>query len=419
MRILHLVHQYPPHHIGGTELYTQNLARRQALAGHNVAVFAPVPETSPPAKVLSNGVRVYGVPTGERSRLQVFYHSFRQPSVRRALQEVIEHERPDLVHVQHLMGLPLGLIEDLRQARVPYVVTLHDYWYVCANAQLVTNTDQSICAGPDAGARNCARCALARAGLPSAGGLAPLAAPIFRNRNQRLRDVLAGAARVIAPTQFVYKTYEQLGIAAANMSVVRHGIELPEAAVREARAAHVARPRGGPLRVGYVGSVAWQKGLHVLIDAVNELPPDDVQLTIYGGLDGFPDYVAALEASIRHRSIRLAGRVAREDLWQALAALDVVVLPTLWYEASPLTIDEVFAVGVPIVASQIGAMTEKIANGVNGYLFPPAAPLALSQILQTLQAEPGRLERLEGGIGPVRTLAEHMVDVENIYRSAL
>lgn len=419
MRILHLVHQYPPHYVGGTELYTQSLARQQAMAGHDVAVIAPVPETGPPLERSADGVRVHGIPTGERGRLQVFYQSFRQADVRRAVTAVVEQEKPDLVHIQHLMGLPLDVMGDLHQAQLPYVVTLHDYWYVCANAQLITNTDHSICSGPDAQAANCARCGLARAGLSAAGALAPLVAPIFRRRNERLREVLANAAHVIAPTQFVYDTYQRLGMPTGNMSVVRHGIELPENAVRAARAAHAARGRGGPLQVGYVGSIAWQKGLHVLVNAVNELPPDDVRLTIYGGLESFPDYVAGLKAAMRHPGIRLAGRVARDDLWQALAALDVVVLPTLWYEASPLTIDEVFAVGVPIVASDIGAMTEKIANGANGYLFPPGAPLVLSQILHTLQAEPARLERLEAGIGPVRTLAEHMADVENIYRSAL
>ena len=89
--------------------------------------------------------------------------TFGDATIERLFERALDDFRPDLVHVQHLMGFPVQLLHLLRQRRIPYVVTLHDYWWICANAQLLTNYGQQICDGPRLWL-NCGRCALARAG---------------------------------------------------------------------------------------------------------------------------------------------------------------------------------------------------------------------------------------------------------------
>jgi glycosyltransferase involved in cell wall biosynthesis len=415
------VHQYPPDYRGGTEYYTQTLAAAQAQQGHAVAVFVPAPtgDQGRAIRVDENGVVVYRVPVGSRSRTKVFLHSLRQPGLRQAWREVLAQFEPDLVHVQHLMGLPFGLIEDIRVAGLPFVVTLHDYWFICANAQLITNTDGRICAGPDEQAANCARCALARGGAGSLGWLAPALAPVMRYRNESAGRFLNTAARVIAPTAFVRDVYAQAGLAVDRLRVVPHGIDLPVERIAAARELWRMREGDGRLHIGYIGSIGYLKGLHVLIDAVNALPPESVTLTIYGGLSDFPDYVRDLQQRASHPGITFAGVVARDDLWPAMADFDVVVLPTLWYEVSPLVIDEVFAMGIPIVASNIGAMAEKIRDGENGRLFPPGDVAALTAILDDLQHHPGQLAEWADGMPAVQSVAAHMKAIEEVYAAAL
>jgi glycosyltransferase involved in cell wall biosynthesis len=179
------------------------------------------------------------------------------------------------------------------------------------------------------------------------------------------------------------------------------------------------REGDGRLHIGYIGSIGYLKGLHVLIDAVNALPPESVTLTIYGGLSDFPDYVRDLQQRASHPGITFAGVVARDDLWPAMADFDVVVLPTLWYEVSPLVIDEVFAMGIPIVASNIGAMAEKIRDGENGRLFPPGDVAALTAILDDLQHHPGQLAEWADGMPAVQSVAAHMKAIEEVYAAAL
>ncbi len=406
MRILHVVHQYLPEKVGGTELYTRALARQQAQQGHTAAIFTPaIAALTEPA--MEDGVRVYRAAVGERGATAVFRHTFHHPQLDRAFAAVLQQERPDLVHIQHLMGLPASIVDQIGQASIPCVVTLHDYWHLCANAQLLTNYDNTVCAGPNYWL-NCARCALARVGHSAALPLIPAIAPLFGYRQARLRRVLANARTLIAPTRFVAQIHEQMGIPAAKIQVVPHGIDVPDDLPPRV-------PRRAGLRIGYIGGLSWQKGVHVLIAAVNQLPQEGVTLAVMGDTAVFPDYVAQLQQQARHPGITFTGRIPYEQLWAALAALDVVVVPTLWYETASLIVQEAFAAGAPVVASQIGALQERVREGVDGRFFPPGDAAALRDILNHLLADPARLDQLRGGIRPVRTIQEHFRDIESIY----
>lgn len=409
-----------PEDVGGVELYTQSLARYQiARLGHEAAVFYPSEKAAEEDAVHRSrdegGVRVYAVRLGARSRAQVFLSTFGQTGIGRGLETALDEFRPTVVHVQHLMGMPASVVDRVLATGAPLVVTLHDYWFPCANAQLVTNYDGSVCEGPHWWL-NCGRCAVARAGMKGERWLAPAVAPLMAYRSHRLRHVLAQAQRVIAPTHFVRDTYARLGMPAENIVVVPHGIEAPAAV----RAAASGRRREGPLRVVYVGSVAWQKGVHVLVEAIGGMDAGTVHVSLYGDLDKYPAYVAALRAAAHHPEIHFGGSLGREALWRMLSEeADVVVVPSVWYETASLVTQEAFAAGVPVVASRLGALAERVEDGVDGLLFPPGDADALRERLLRLQHDGALLEELRSNIRPVRTMEEHVADVDAVYRGAL
>ncbi len=421
MNILHIVHQYPPGHIGGTELYTQWLAEHQVALGHQVAVFCPVAGeqlSAAPDPVLEKGVRVYRIPVGRPGRLAVFTNTFGQGRLSQLFAQVLEAEQPQLVHVQHLMGLPVAVVEQLRARGIPYVITLHDYWYRCANAQLLTNYDQTICAGPDERWHNCGRCALARAGLNKLDRLAPLVAPVMGRRGRLLEDVFAGAQRVIAPADFMRRTYASMRLPTNHVTVVPFGLDVGPEQVEAAWTA-AAQRTDKTLRIGYAGSIAWQKGVHVLIAAFNQLPHEGVELLIYGNPATFPDYVATLQRTAEHPHIRFAGALSREALWSAFGELDALVVPSVWYEGSPFIIREAFAAGLPVVASRIGALPEMVREGVDGLLFAAGKAAALRDQLQRLLDDRALLARLRANVEPVLSFAEHVRMVMEVYQQVL
>lgn len=430
MRILHVVHQYPPRHVGGVEVYTQAVARYQAAAGHDVAVFCPEPgDGRPMPEAEAGGPVVYRAGDGARGRAAVFLSTFAGGGrLANRFAAALAEVRPDVVHLQHLMGLPVALVEEIKAAGLPYVITLHDYWYGCANAQLLTNDGGHLCHGPDARYVNCGRCALARAGLGGLTALAPAAAPLMARRWRALRRVFVGAAAVLASTEFVRRAYADMGFPTervpADSSFIPPrvhvwplGIDAGPAELAAARAGQAARPAGGPLRAGYIGGLSPQKGVHHLVAAVNRLPAAAVALSIYGDAGPFPDYVAGLRAAATHPGIRFPGRLSRAALWPALGGLDVLVVPTLWYETYSLIAHEAFAAGVPVVASRIGVMAEVVRDGVDGLLFPSGDEAALAGILRALAERPERLAALRAGIRPVPTLADHSRRLLSLYES--
>lgn len=413
MRILHILHQYLPDHVGGTELYTQVLAHFQVEQGDSVAIFVPSLVSSEwPEPASEEGVHVYRFPTGHREPRKIFFDLFGQSAIDQAFAAVLSRERPELVHIQHLMGLPFSIVRQLVHVRIPYVITLHDYWYSCANAQLLTNYDQTICDGPKWGL-NCGRCALVRAGKKNARLLAPAVAPILAFRNSQTAFVLMNATALIAPTNFVRQTYVGLGTAKEKIHVIPHGIRLPDMMPPK------LKREDNFLDVIYVGGISWQKGLHILVQAFNQLPADSFRLTIYGDESTFPDYSAQLRRLARQPEINFAGRLPHQELWTALSSSDVLVVPSLWYETASLIIQEAFAARVPVVASNIGALKERIVDGENGLSIPPGDSNALRDALLQLQSEPGKLATLRANIRPVRSVVEHAQDVSLLYETVL
>jgi glycosyltransferase involved in cell wall biosynthesis len=417
MRIFHIVHQYPPDHIAGTELYTRWLAQSQVAMGHVVAVFTALNRAGSPATEFSleDGVSVFRRVVGVRNSTTVFLNTFHHAGLARDFATVLAEEKPDIVHIEHLMGLPVAIGQLLRESGVPYVIFLHDYWYGCANGQLLTNDTQMICDGPDSRYHNCGRCAVSRAGLGLPGQmLAPIVAPLMRRRNESLADVYSGAARIIAPNEFVRHVYGQMGLTTERMTVIPMGVESPPVGFLYS---HENRNEG--LKLGYIGSISPQKGIHCLVEAANGLPQEGVSLDIYGDLSVFSDYADQLQRRATHPGISFGGRLERARVWQVLAEIDALVFPTLWYEASPFIVREAFAAGVPVIASNIGAAATMIRDGVDGLLFPPGDLESLRSILHRLMTRPGELADLRRNIVPPPTLAEHAAAVESLYQEVL
>lgn len=407
MRILHIVHQYLPDHVGGTELYTQALAAMQQNAGHTVAILTrqDQPALGLSSKVNAQGVTVWRASCGELSPTGRFVATYGQRQLADHLRAVLAEFRPDLVHIQHLMGWPGDVGEILHRAGIPFVVTLHDYWWVCANAQLITNDSQQLCDGPDRFV-NCGRCALARAGQSGLAWAAPVLAPPLAWRNRLLRRTLDRAAALIAPSRFVADWHRPRLAEDSPIHVVPHGIVAPADAP-------VPGPKSPITRFVYLGGLDWQKGVHVILEAMRGVT--GAELSIAGDPTANPAYVADLRAAAP-ATVTFLGRLDRDAVWPTLAAADFLLFPSLWPESYGLVIDEAFAVGVPVLASDLGAQAERVRPGENGLRLPPGDVAAWRAAMQALADHPARRDELAAGITPTITLAEHGRQIETIYR---
>ncbi len=409
MRILHLVHQYLPDDVGGTELYTRALASELCRRGHDVTLFYRGQGGEERLSHRSEeGVQVWRANLGLISPLRRFWFTFNARQIERAFAQLLDHARPDVVHVQHLMGLPQVLVRMVQRRGIPYVLTLHDYWWICANAQLLTNYDRTICGGPRAFA-NCARCALARAGRPQLWPLVPPLMGVLGLRNLLLRRVLRGAAAIVAPSDFVRQWYAGRGIAEERLTTISHGLK-PPAGLPKRQAHH-------PLRFAYFGGLSWQKGLHVVVDAFGQLE-GAAELWIAGDESFDPGYSRSLRDRAT-KGVRFLGTLSHAEVWQRLSEVDVVLVPSLWYETFSLLTREAFAVGNPVVVSDLGALAEAVRPGEDGYRVPPGDVGAWRAALQRFVDSPALVEQLRRQIVSPLTLDEHVSRIESLYRMAI
>jgi glycosyltransferase involved in cell wall biosynthesis len=416
MKILLVAHKYPPHSLGGVEVYTRHLA--QALnRQHRVLVFyrhdepggAPFTELHEEVDGIETR-RVSLAPRGLGASVAgEFVGTFLNPGIEEAFARLLASWQPDLVHFQHVMALSARLPVLAARAGVPAMLTLHDYWFICGNSQLIW-PDAQPCRGKALG-MNCVRCAAAaRFPSPLATAARPVLAPLFLVRDRTVRRAAAHARRLISPSHFLMEQYLAAGFPAERFLALENGLPLEQIRRVPWRAA------AGPLRVTYLGSLAWQKGVHVLIEAVNGLPRGRVRLRVCGDPTVFAEYAGRLRQAAQHPGIEFLGRVANDQVGQVLADSDVVVVPSLWYENSPIVIQEARAAGVPVVASGHGALAEKVRHEIDGLLFSPGDAVALQQALLRLLEEPGLLERLRQHVPPGVDMAQHVQELEELYR---
>jgi glycosyltransferase involved in cell wall biosynthesis len=306
------------------------------------------------------------------------------------------------------MGLPLSLLAVLRERRIPYLVTLLDYWWLCANANLLTNHAHQRCGGPRAGL-NCTRCVVARSGSPLAWGVSPALWGMLVDRNRQLRSALAEAAALLAPSEFVRSWYAGQG--AGTPQLVRWGV------IPFGEEVSIPQLDSSQLNLLYVGGLAPNKGVHVLLAALRKVV-GRVQLVVAGDETSDPGYVAELH-QLADTRVRFVGRLNRRQVWEQMKGADAVMVPSLWHETFCLVAHEALAAGTPVVASALGALLETVQDGVNGFLLSPGDVLAWQQALQCWVDERQRLRSLRATVTPPRQFLQHVEEVESIYRAQL
>lgn len=427
MRILLPVHHFPPRYSAGAELYTLRLAKGLLGRGHQVEVVC--------VESISQGDDRLTVVRDEYEGVPVWRLSFdlfgpvrrrwnhANPLLRDWFAQYARDHRPDLAHFQAGYLLGATPLEALAGAGVPTVLTLHDYWFVCPRITLLRG-DGTLCERVPDDPGGCAWCIrlerrrVRAADRLSGGLLGALARPLLPERREiaerraHLLPALGLPGAVVAPSHFLARQYAPY-VPAERLHVLRLGLDLTPFR------AQTRPPSGEALVLGYVGQIAPHKGLHLLVEAFRLLPagPRPVELHIHGGLEAHPDYVARVRALAGgDPRIRFHGRFENRRVAEILSGLDATVVPSTWYENSPLAILEAHAAGTPVVTSAMGGMAELVRDGVDGLHFAPGDPRDLARQLRRLAEQPDLLAALQRGVVSPWSIEEEQEHLLEIYR---
>jgi glycosyltransferase involved in cell wall biosynthesis len=184
----------------------------------------------------------------------------------------------------------------------------------------------------------------------------------------------------------------------------------------------VKKSASSRLRVGYIGQIAPHKGVHLLVEAFRKLEgvSSQAQLKIYGDVQQFPDFYQRLQnMANNHQHIQFLGTFDNRRISEIYREIDVLVVPSIWYENSPNVILEAFAHQTPVITSNLGGMAELVTDQKTGLLFKPQDSDDLAKQLHSVIRNPKLLIEMEKNIFPPPTLEAEMNQLLQVYQSIL
>lgn len=431
MRIVKVIHGYPMRYNAGSEVYSQTLCHGLVERGHEVHVFTREEDSFAEDFALRREVdrddarvRLHLVNTA-RSR-----DRYRHEGVDARFAALLDEVRPHVVHIGHLNHLSTSLVGEANRRGIPIVYTLHDFWVMCPRGQLMQMnpadpTDLwAVCDGQED--RKCAERCYSRyfSGAPDERDEdVAYWTSWVRRRMQHIREVADQVDLFIAPARSLLARYrDEFGLIEAKLRYLDYGFD-------RARLAGRSRACGEPFTFGYIGTHIPAKGIHVLLDAFGRLR-GDARLRIWGRPRGQDtDALRAIGDSLPGGA---GARIewTREYRNQEIVPdvfnhVDAIVVPSIWYENSPLVIHEAQEARVPVIAADVGGMAEYVHHEINGLLFRHRDSASLAAAMQRLVEDPPLAARLgERGYpfsesGNIPSVEEHVVAIESIYDELL
>jgi len=466
MRILHVVHSFPPQGVGGTEHYVQRLASAQIAAGHEVGVLYPLllPGGSRSRLIEdryplgpSAGLRLFKITNPNRDTL--YWTAFNAEAERAAL-DAVKRFTPDVLHIHHLYWLSCRIPRAVKREHpgCRIVMTLHDYWYACYKGTLRRPWGE-LCSGPDR--LKCMGCIEQRGLVPGAlrslASLRPVFGPaswisshiaaekleripgesalrlqmanawFFLHREEEMRAMLRDADLLIAPSRWLQEFYSRW-LRRTDIRHVPHGI-------------HAVSRTGSHenLRFGYIGQFAPHKGAdHLLrafrLAALQRMAKGEAvpELRLYGPAPNAA-YMRQLHALAAERDpllidkISFEGRFEARELSRVLSDIDVLVAPSRWPENAPLAVLEALSAGLPVIAPRLGGLPElldpdgaalgsDLSRVPGGWLYGQRDTLPEDVELAEVMVASGHpaISSVE-----VPSMEKHAALIERVYRTAL
>ena len=412
LRVLYITNNHPDVWIGGCEVYSYELFRGMKESGE-VQPFLLARTTAPGY----SGHRSSPFHRLNGSEDQILwsmegYNHFYMTSRQKAQYTVhfanlLQALRPEVVHLQHTHGLGLELIRQIRTTLpgVPIVYTLHEFLPLCfADGLLLRRTDGGLCQGPSPA--RCHHCF-------------PHARPQeFFLREHFIKSRLREVDLFLAPSQQLLERYIDWGLPRERLRFLDYG-RRPVPALLEEK----PPPRG---HFGFFGQITRHKGILVLLEAMRLLEQEGAQgvrLFINGAnLETQPEAVRQqVEEYLRESrgTITSLGSYNAAELPTRMAQVAWSVVPSIWWENSPLVIQEAFLYRRPVICSDIGGMAEKVDDGVNGLHFQVANARALADTLYRAATEDGLWERLQAATPDIFSIDDAVTTHLTLYRSLL
>ena len=447
IRVLYISHNHPAVRPGGAEQYALELyeAMRDSKCVEPVLVAKAGPPISSMIRHHEGTIfnRVGSDPN------QLFAHtdgttydwllgtSRDKELLTRHFRDFLLALQPDIVHIQHTLFFGYDLVRLLRRVlpKVPIVYTLHEFLPIChRNGQMIRTVDDRPCL--TASPLRCHEC------FPS------ISPQTFFMRTRLIKSHLDMVDRFIAPSRFLMERFVDWGIPRERMICEDYGRSIRSA--RTEVRLHTEPPRRWPDRFGYFGQLSAFKGVTVALEAMRVIENSTAPSMEHARFGNTQILMAENGSSIqsaRHphlwvhganlelqpgsfqnrfnelvrtaKNVTFIGPYESGDVLELMRRVDWIVVPSIWWENSPLVIQEAFASGRPVICSDIGGMAEKVIDGVNGLHFRAGDPRSLAGQLNRAAESSALWNRLRSAIPDICGMDAHVEVLVALYEELL
>ena len=391
MKVMVIAHAHPDFSVGGAEIAAYNLYRTlKARPDHAEAVFlargALASQAHGSIMLRRPGEYLWRQDIGDWFQLRT-----QNPmSVVGIFREFLKRERPDVIFLHHFVNVGVEVLREIKLTLPDclLIVTLHEYIAIChRNGQMVKNNTKKLCY---------------RESLEDCSNCFPERSPQdFWLRKHYIQKHFEYADAFVSPSEFLRQRYIEWGIPAEHIVVIENG--QPSHATPKP-AASVVRLR---TRFGFFGQITEYKGVEILLQALHLITPEvraKMIVEIHGANlesqgQSFQELIDTLRKPLIVEGIlRWVGSYEQSELAQRMRRVDWVVVPSIWWENSPMVIQEAFANGKPVICAGIGGMAEKVRDGVDGLHFEVRNPLDLAETMVRAACEPQLLQNLKANV---------------------
>lgn len=387
---------FPPQAIGGaTRVVSDNFdfLQKNYSDKFELCVFTSNAEHKAPYQIAVynyQGIRVYRSSVLWRENMD--WHS-KDNSIKQLFGNYLAVERPDLIHFHCIQRLTASVVEAAQEAKIPYIVTVHDAWWI-SDYQFLVDADNNVY--PE--------------GHPDLNELYLLPDNVSRansiERIHYLKGLLHQAHEVLTVSEAFARIYQKNGI--PQVQVNKNGIS-ETVHWQEKVTLYTDK-----VVCGHVGGMSEHKGYFLLKTAVEELQPKNIELLIV-------DH--SKEEGYRHKShwgkvlVTFIGRVSQTDVVELYQQIDVLFAPSIWPESYGLVTREAAACGCWIVASNMGGIGEDVVEGVSGFVIDANVD-ALSKCLEQIDE---KIAKFKGKTpsSTLRRVTEQVKELAKIYSTSV
>lgn len=438
MKIILCLHHFLPEVVGGTEIYVVSLAKQLLQNQNEVVVIVPNLGINKTEDYLYDGIRVIKYAENSKEDNRELIMGKKSPEGLKEFADIMKKEKPGLVHFHELSpgrGISIFHVEKVHELKIPLVISLHVPYYTCLRGTLLYKGQQKCDA--EINISKCTACMYQQRNIAGvkASMLHNLAMALFHldinstGLNSTIGTALGFpfvidkikkdllrlsflAEKIVVIADWYLQVLKRNSVSDNKMIFIKQG--LPDSGIKKADNAVFS----SPLKVVYIGRITQLKGLHLLLDAVLKIDSGKINLSIYGE-ETKDTYISDCKKKSKfNKNINWKGRIHSSEVIDTLSEHHLLCLPSA-FEMSPLVIQEAFAAGIPVLASDVYGNAEQVKEGENGWLFRLNDENDLQHQLEKLVNHPEMIEEAKKNLPAVNTFEKVGKDHIELYRTVI